>query len=306
MRENPGSDLELIYLFVHLVNAGSFSAAAKELSMPIATVSRKLAKLEAQLDQQLFMRSTRKLRLTEEGLDMFQRYHALVSQFDELSGAGNDKPEGTLRIAAPISIVSIMFMQAINEFCRLYPDIKLHISQSNQVVDLIDKGVDIAIVGGTQPDSSWVSSTLGVLDYRLVASPGYLAKAGDLLHPSELPHHKLIKVWPLFNWLLRHPQGESYYYDGPAQLTLTDLHGAIESAVADGGILYGPELFVKQQLASGELQVLLPEWIGEKRRISIQYHQRSQQPLKVRLFIEFMQAKASELFSMAPNPVIKE
>lgn len=82
------------------------------------------------------------------------------------------------------------------------------------------------------------------------------------------------------------------------KLTLTDLHGAIQATLGHGGILYGPELFVKQQIKEGKLKVLLPEWIGEQRRISILYHQRSQQPLKVRVFIEFMQSKAPELFSM--------
>ncbi len=296
--ENLAADLQLIYLFVHLVNAGSFSQAAKELDMPIATVSRKLAKLEECLDQQLFMRSTRKLRLTEEGLALFQKYHALISQFDKLSCGVEDKPEGTLRIAAPISIISIVFIKVLKEFCTLYPDIKLHIAQSNEVVDLIDMGIDVAIVGGEQPDSSWVSSTLGVLSYGLFASPGYLASAKELTHPRELFDHHIVKVWPLFNWLLKHPNGESFYYDGPANLTLTDLHGAIQATMNGAGILYGPELFVKDQLKRGDLKLLFPDWIGEKRRISILYHQRSQQPLKVRLFIEFMQSKSAQLFSM--------
>ncbi|ABN62632.1 MULTISPECIES: LysR family transcriptional regulator [Shewanella] len=298
MSDDLGAELQLVYLFVHLVNAGSFSQAAKELDMPIATVSRKLAKLEEKLDKQLFMRSTRKLRLTEEGLALFQRYQSVVAQFDELSGAGSDKPEGTLRIAAPISIISIVFIQALNEFGRLYPDIRLHISQSNELVDLIDKGIDVAIVGGAQPDSSWVSSTLGELDYCLFATPEYLAQAPKLEHPDDLEAHQLIKVWPLFNWHLKHPSGESFYFNGPTKLTLTDLHGAIQATLGHGGILYGPELFVKQQIKEGKLNVLLPEWIGEQRRISILYHQRSQQPLKVRVFIEFMQSKAPELFSM--------
>lgn len=297
MTEKTAAELPLIYLFVHLVNAGSFSQAAKQLGMPIATVSRKLAKLEEIRDQQLFMRSTRKLRLTEEGLALFQRYENLMVQFDDLSCAVVDKPEGTLRIAAPISIISIVFITALNEFCRLYPEIKLHIAQSNEVVDLIEKGVDVAIVGGVLPDSSWISSSLGVLDYHLMASPGYLETAPPLTHPQALVEHQLIKVWPLFNWLLKHPDGDSFYYDGPAKLTLTDLHGAIQATLDDGGILYGPSLFVKQQLAAGQLKILLPDWIGEKRRISILYHQRSQQPLKVRVFIEFMQSKAAQLFT---------
>jgi len=165
-----------------------------------------------------------------------------------------------LRIAAPISIISIIFIHALNEFGRLYPDIRLHISQSNELVDLIDKGIDVAIVGGAQPDSSWVSSTLGELDYRLFATPEYLAHAPELIHPDDLENHQLIKVWPLFNWHLKHPNGESFYFNGPTKLTLTDLHGAIQATLDHGGILYGPELLV---------------------------------------FIEFMQSKAPELFSMA-------
>ncbi|QDF67830.1 LysR family transcriptional regulator [Shewanella sp. SNU WT4] len=299
MRELGGADLHLVYLFVHLVNAGSFSQVAKELSMPIATVSRQLAKLEAILDQQLLMRSTRKFRLTEEGLAVFQRYQAVINQFDELSDGGIDKPEGTLRIAAPISIISMVLLNALNDFCDLYPDIRLHIAQSNQEVDLIDKAVDIAIVGGAQPDSSWVATTLGVLDYCLMASPRYLEHNELIEHPAQLRQHRLIKVWPLFNWSLSHGSGERFYYDGPARLTLMDLHGAIKAAAAGGGVLYGPELFAKDEFASGALVKVLPKWAGEQRRIAMLYHQRSQQPLKVKLFLAFMQARAPELFDMA-------
>ncbi|QSX32519.1 LysR family transcriptional regulator [Shewanella avicenniae] len=296
MSGQQAAEFQLIYLFVHLVNAGSFSAAAKELSMPVATVSRKLAKLEAVLNEQLLMRSTRKLRLTEEGLALFQKYQALIAQFDALNGAP-ETPEGTLRVSAPISIVTALFIDVFNEFCDNYPDIRLHIVQSNEEFDLIDEGIDVAIVGGTQPDSSWISRSMGVLDYRLVASPDYLKQAPRLNHPRQLEQHQIIKAWPLYNFSLRHPSGESFYYDGPAKLTLTDLNGAIIAAEHNGGILYGPELFVKQQLSDGRLQILLPEWRCEKRRISLLQHQRSQQPLKVKLFIDFMLSKAQTIFT---------
>jgi LysR family L-lactate utilization transcriptional regulator len=298
MREHPGSELELIYLFVQLVDAGSLSALAMRLDMPVATVSRKLSRLEQSRGRQLLMRSTRKIRLTEEGMALYERYRALVSAVDTLYGGGEDLLEGTLRIAAPISIVSMIFMKTINEFRRTYPGIRLHITQKNEVVDLIDKGIDIAIVGGIQPDSSWVAVPLGTLDYRLVASPAYIEARGKPLHPSALASHDIIKVWPLYNWSLRHPQGEAFYYDGPASLTLTDLQGAISACVDDGGILYGPELFFKQELQSGALVPVLNDWVGERRRISILCHQRQQQPAKVKAFIDFMKSRADGLFSM--------
>ncbi|MFV7785049.1 LysR family transcriptional regulator [Shewanella marisflavi] len=296
MARSLGTELELIHLFVHLVNAGGFSQVAKELGMPVATVSRKLTKLESLLDTQLIMRSTRKLRLTEEGAELFSRYQDVVAQFDSCSDTRIEKPEGTLRIAAPVSIISMIFIGVINDFSKAYPDIQLHITQNNSSIDLIDEGVDVAIVGGAQPDSSWVSKSLGVLDYGLFASPGYLACAGSPHHPDYLVEHSLIKVWPLFNWSMKHVSGEDFYYEGPAKLTLGDLNGAVRAAVDDGGILYGPELFVKSELATGELRRVLPDWHGEQRRISLLYHQRTHQPLKVKLFIEFMQDRASCLF----------
>lgn len=298
MSSNPACELQLIYLFVHLVNTGGFSQVAKALNMPIATVSRKVHKLEESLDTQLIMRSTRKLRLTEEGEALFKRYQDAISQFDNCSDSVINKPEGTLRIAAPVSIISMIFIGALNEFSKMHPDIQLHIAQNNNTIDLVEEGVDIAIVGGAQPDSSWVSSSLGVLNYGLYASPHYLTQATEITHPSQLKQHALIKVWPLFNWTLKHRSGEDFYYDGPAKLTLGDLYGAVHAAVDDGGILYGPALFVKQQLKSGELVEVLPRWAGEQRRISMLYHQRSQQPIKVKLFIEFMQSKAESLFAL--------
>ncbi|QIR14447.1 LysR family transcriptional regulator [Shewanella aestuarii] len=296
MNENSAIELQLIHLFVHLVSVGGFSQAATKLNMPVATVSRKIAKLEAALNTQLIMRSTRKLRLTEEGAELFERYSKLIYQFDELQHR-ESRPTGTLRIATPISITSMILIEAFNEFSKLYPEINLHISQNNQTIDLIDEGVDVAIVGGAQPDSSWVSKSLGVLNYGLFASKNYLASAAEINHPQTLNQHNLIKVWPLFNWNLTKGT-EQYYYDGEAKITLADLYAAVRLAVNDGGILYGPELFVKQQLAQGQLVKVLPQWRGENRRICLLYHQRKQQPQKVKLFIDFMLSKSETLFDL--------
>ncbi len=296
MTLSPAADLQLIYLFVHLVNAGGFSQVAKGLNIPVATVSRKITKLEVLLDTQLIMRSTRKLRLTEEGSELFERYQDVIAQFDRCNAPKLEKPEGTLRISAPVSIVSMILIGVINDFAKAYPDIQLHITQNNNAIDLIDEGVDVAIVGGVQPDSSWVSKSLGVLDYGLYASPNYLSSVKALSHPEQLAEHSLIKVWPLFNWSLQHTDGEHFYYEGTAKLTLGDLHGAVQAAVDDGGILYGPKLFMRTQISAGELVPVLPDWQGEQRRISLLYHQRSQQPLKVKLFIEYMQQHAKQLF----------
>lgn len=297
MNQQCASDLQLIHLFIHLVSAGGFTQVSQLQNIPVATVSRKIAKLETSLNTQLIMRSTRKLRLTEEGAELFERYYQLINQFDHLNQQTNISPHSTLRIATPISITSMILMESLNEFSKRYPDIKLHISQNNHTIDLIDEGVDVAIVGGVQPDSSWVSQSLGVLQYGLYASPIYLAQAPKIDHPQQLHDQYLIKVWPLFNWTLKYGQQE-YYYEGEAKMTLGDLHGAIKACVDDGGILYGPTLFVKQQLQQGLLVNVLPHWQGETRRISLLYHQRKQQPRKVQLFIEFMLSRGEAIFSM--------
>ncbi|PMG32070.1 LysR family transcriptional regulator [Shewanella sp. 10N.286.52.C2] len=296
MSNNAGAEIALIHLFVHLVNAGSFTQVAKELQMPVATVSRKISKLEAHLNTQLIMRSTRRIRLTEEGGALFERYQGVIAQLDVLNHPSKAKPEGTLRLATPISITSMLLMEAITEFSIAYPDIQLHISQNNQTIDLIDEGVDVAIVGGAQPDSSWVSKLFGVLHYGLFAAPSYLDKAAAVSHPKQLVEHNLVKMWPLFNWVLIHKQLGEFYYEGPAKLTLSDIHGAVKATVAGAGVMYGPTKFVEQEVASGALVPVLPQWQGETRRISLLYHQRSHQPLKVQLFLDFMLSKSASIF----------
>ncbi|GGP42891.1 LysR family transcriptional regulator [Shewanella algicola] len=298
MTQSSGPQLELIHLFIHVVNAGGFSPAATALQLPVATVSRKISKLERNLNTQLIMRSTRKLRLTEEGGALFDRYHHLIAQFDQLSATHINEQQSTLRICTPISITSMILIDAINDFSKLHPHIQLHVTQNNSTIDLIDEGVDVAIVGGAQPDSSWVSTSLGVLDYGLYASANFAEQLTELRHPQQLIQFPLIKVWPLFNWSLTHKNGQEFYYDGPAKLTLGDIHAAVKATVADGGILYGPALFVKPQLEQGKLVKVLPDWAGEHRRISILYHQRRQQPLKVKLFIEFIQQRCATIFDL--------
>ncbi|MBR9726716.1 LysR substrate-binding domain-containing protein [Shewanella intestini] len=296
MSRQSGCDIGLVHLYVHLVNAGSFTQVANELSIPVATVSRKIAKLEAQLDTQLIMRSTRRIRLTEEGGALFERYQSVISQLDSLSHPSRRKPEGTLRLATPVSITSMVLMEVLTEFSIAYPDIQLHISQNNQTIDLIDGGVDIAIVGGAQLDSSWVSKLFGVLQYGLYASPEYLDSAATIEHPSQLVEHNLVKVWPLYNWTLTHKVHGEFYYEGPAKLTLSDIHGAVNATKVGAGIMYGPGRFVENELAKGELIQVLPHWRGERRRISLLYHQRSHQPLKVQLFLDFVLSKAPQIF----------
>ncbi|MCL1142436.1 LysR family transcriptional regulator [Shewanella gaetbuli] len=296
MTSKDSCDLQLIHLFVHLVRAGGFTQVSQSQGIPVATVSRKITKLEASMNTQLIMRSTRKLRLTEEGAVLFGKYHPLIEQFDQLNSDEVTIPQGTLRIATPVSISSMILMKSFNAFSKRYPQIKLHISQNNQTIDLIDEGVDVAIVGGAQPDSSWVSQSLGVLKYGLFASTNYINNAPELVHPKQLHDHQLIKVWPLFNWTLK--QGaEEYYYEGDAKITLGDIHGAVNACVDDGGIMYGPQLFVQPQLERGDLVPVLPEWQGENRRICILYHQRKQHPIKVQLFIDFMLNEAKDIFT---------
>jgi DNA-binding transcriptional LysR family regulator len=185
-------DLDGIAIFVKVLQAGSFSRAAKLLGMPNSTVSAKVSALEKRLGVTLLQRTTRKLRATQPGEAYYQRS---LRALEELQAAENEletgraEPKGLLRLTAPVEIGHSLLPALVHEFLRKHPRMEVELVVTNRVLDLVVDGIDLAIRAGPLEDSSLIAKRFDLGYFGLWASPDYLTKHAVPRHPKELTPH---------------------------------------------------------------------------------------------------------------------
>ncbi len=187
--------LAAIKVFVAIADAGSLSAAGRRLGMPLTTVSRHLAALEAQIGVRLITRTTRDLALTEPGRHYLETCRRVIAELDaaDLRLAGEHaEPQGELAVTAPVVFGRLHVLPVVVEFLAMYPLVTARMLLVDRVVDLIEEGLDIAVRIGSLPDSSLVATRLGAIRCVVCASPSYLAKRGTPASPQELAGHDCI------------------------------------------------------------------------------------------------------------------
>jgi len=287
---------EAMSAFVAVSKAGSFSAVARELGIPLATVSRRVADLEAELGVRLLHRSTRKLSLTSEGRDFFT---SCVKILDDLREAteqvtGEHKAlRGALTVTAPTGFGRLHLQPIVQSFLGENPSLQMRLILADQVVNLVDERVDAAIRIAELPDSTMVARTLGEVRVILCASPDYLARRGHPAHPCDLQSHDCI-AWstlvPLDGWWFR-AEGLDRLFPIAVRLSTTVAESAISAAEAGLGIVQTTSYQAEQSLRAGKLTMLLPEFECKPTPVSLIYPGHRMLPLKVRSFVDFAAPK---------------
>lgn len=262
-----------IALFIHVVRHGGLAGAARHLLMPTATVTRRIQKLEQQVGRQLLHRSARRFVLTQEGEVYYQAYADLVDQFEvtrQQLSEDMQQLRGKLRVLAPTNL-SHGFLRAMwLGFTRTYPDIQLDLSLSNQVQDIIKSKADIALRIGPQPDSNLYQQKLGAIEKVLVASPDYIAKSGVPLEPAAIRDFRVVGTNLSTKWTLTHEPSGLVQEVFPKFSATFDDTSFVKYMVCDGqGLSLLPLTEVQDELQSGQLVRLLPEWRGEMREIFV-------------------------------------
>lgn len=292
-------DLNEVAVFIRVVDAGSFSGAAKALGLPRSTVSRKVSQLEEVLGVRLLQRSTRKLNLTQAGREYYVQCSEAISQIDGANQRLADSqqtPSGVIRIAAILALQSGFLCDWVNEFLSIYPDVRAEILLSDDSVDLIAEGVDVAIRAGSLDDSSLVARRLMETRLVLCASPSYLAKAEEIKKPSDIKKHRSIVVGSgekNIRWQLEN--GRRQVIASPqSNIVVNSMEFAINACVAGHGIALLPDALVSDQLASNRLHQVLKAYYSGKGGIYAVYASRVHLPITVRTFVDFMAAKADE------------
>ncbi|OUR61294.1 LysR family transcriptional regulator [Colwellia sp. 39_35_sub15_T18] len=261
--------LDDIILFVHIVQSRGLAAAAKQLTLPAATVTRRLQKLESSLGCKLIHRSARQFTLTAEGQVYYSSYVSLVEQFEvtqrKLSAEVQDL-SGKLKVLAPTNISLGTLQPMWSAFIKQYPDIQLELSLNNGVEDLFASQADIALRIGPQKDSSLYQKRLGASQTVLVASPCYIEKMGMPTTLNDLSQHKIIgtKLIPIWALINRQSKQKSNFH--PRVVTMANDVTFVAQLTCDGiGVALLPITEVNAYIKEGKLVRILADWSGPDR-----------------------------------------
>lgn len=282
-------------VFCSIVETQGFSAAAERLDSTHSTVSRQLKQLEATLGVQLLNRNTRRFALTAAG----ERYYAAsldilkrVESASQAMAGEHERVAGVLRISVPLAIGTLELQDWLPTFQTRYPDLQLELSCSDQMVDLVAEGFDLALrISGPLSDSSLVARTLTTSDIVLVASPAYLARHGLPRNARDLDQHALLTfsgTQPAAQWLLQPAKGEPTRVALRGKLTTDAITALYSAALAGVGIAAFTRHTVQSDLARGHLVRVLPNYTLGQRLYSALYPQTRHVAPKVRAFIDYM------------------
>jgi DNA-binding transcriptional LysR family regulator len=301
------TDLNSLMVFAKVVEANSFSEAARRLKMPISTVSRRIADLEDQLGVRLLERSTRSLRLTDAGsevLEHAQRSAELSEAVDNIASNHLANVSGVLRLSAPPSISDSLLAQLVGAFQASHPDVRVQILVTERMVDLIAEGVDLVFRVGALKDSTLVARKILTYRHQLLASPAYLEKCGSPKTPQELLDHRLLAFsrWgPESRWIFAHVNGrdrETLNFD--PYLSMNDYAGLAAALLAGAGIGELPPIVQPQLVRDGRLIEIMPKWRFRTLDLSVVHVGNRHIPRPVRVFKEFVAQMAPALFPTLP------
>ncbi|MBV8273628.1 MAG: LysR family transcriptional regulator [Cupriavidus sp.] len=283
-------DLIDIAVFVRAAALGNLSAAARDLALSTSTASARLQRLEDQLGTRLLHRTTRRLSLTGDGERFLEHAEQLLATSElaaQSVGRGAEAPHGPLRVTAPASFGRQHVSPAIPAFLATYPGITLDLRLTDQIVSLVDSGIDVALRMGALPDSTLVARPLAPSLRVICASPAYLARHGVPRHPEDLRRHNCLILGDQSTWRFDTPVGETSV--GVRGNLRVDNGEVIRDAILAGmGIALKSTWDVAPYLRGGELVTVLDEYpVLPAVSIWAVYPSRHLVPAKTRAFVEF-------------------
>ncbi len=283
---------ESMSVLVAAAEAGSLSAAARRLGMPLTTVSRKVSQLEAQLKTQLLNRSSRRLALTETGRAYVAASKRILEDLDEAERAAAGEystPQGELVLTAPVVFGRLHLLPVVTAFLDAYPAINIRLIQSDSQVNLLEERVDLALRIAQLADSSLVAKRLGVIRYVVCASPAYLKAQGKPKAPRDLAVHDCItfeRVASPDSWSFPSGKGQTAV-SVRSRLVVNTAEAAIDAAIAGLGVTRALSYQVADAVAAGKLVTVLEAFEPEPWPVHFVYAGGRLVPAKLRAFLDF-------------------
>lgn len=285
--------IHLMKVFVAVGELESFAAAARRLDISAAAVTRAVSALEQQLGVKLLLRTTRSVRLTEAGsryLEDVRHILASLHEANEAAAGINANPKGELAVTAPSLFGKKFVMPCIVRYLQHYPQVDVSAYFLDRVVNMVEEGMDVAVRIGPLPDSGLRALRVGQVRRMLCASPGYLSRHGTPRHPSDLSDHAVIgttNLSPRAGWRFGVTDEPTLVRMKP-RLMVTSNDGAIAAAVGGLGIARLLSYQVADELASGQLQVILAEYEEAPWPIHVLHRESKYGSAKVRAFIDML------------------
>lgn len=278
-------DLNLLQLFVAVARTASFSAAARELGLPKSTVSRGVARLEAELGAQLLHRTTRKVALSTAGAALYERVVPSLGSLQEALGSlpeREEEPSGELRLTAPNDLGATFLAELCAAFTARYPRVRLDVRLTNRAVDLVGEGFDLALRVSTRrlADSSLVVRQLGALESQLFASPAYLARRGTPRASEELARHDLVAF--------RSQRPAELPVQHESRIVGDDFLFVREAVRAGAGLALMPTFLCQEDVAAGRLVPVLPRVTRPGGTLLMLYPRTKHVPRKTVAFRDFL------------------
>ncbi|MEO6922128.1 MAG: LysR family transcriptional regulator [Collimonas sp.] len=287
--------LTSMQIFVRVVEKGGFSAAAEEARISPTMVGKHVRQLEEQLGVRLLNRTTRRQSLTEIGQLYFERCKQALLEIEAADASVKQMqllPRGVLRVTAPATFGGQMLTAVIRSYLERYPDVELDLSLNDRVVDLVEEGFEVALRIGPLPDSSLIARPLQPYRSMVCASPEYLARRGTPLTPQQLAQHNCMSF-------VHGSRYDLWQFSCEGVLQEIEVHGnfrannglALRTAALQGiGIIMQPEALLRDDVAAGRLQCLLPCYALAHRPMHIVVASNRKMTPKLKSFIEFVVA----------------
>lgn len=288
--------LKAMEVFVHVVEQGSFTAAARTLRLPKASATTHVQALEAHVGAKLLHRTTRRVSPTLEGSMFYEHASRMLRELDEIEGAlgrASASPGGRLRVDVPAASGRHLIAPAIPAFLERYPGLVVELGSTDRPVDLLGEGVDCVVRGGDLHEETMISRKLGELPVLTCAAPSHLARHGTPRTPEELARHPFVnffsaKTGRVFEVELQ--RGERQVSFLPAhRVAANDADTWIQLAVDGLGIVQAPcSSRVREHLSRGELRVVLPGWTAPALPMFVLYPPTPYVPARVRAFVDWV------------------
>lgn len=297
-------DLNDLYYFVKVVEAGGFAPAERAIGVAKSKLSRRIANLEERLGVRLIHRSTRRFTVTDIGQRYYEHCRAMLVQADAAQEAVEQvrgEPCGTIRVTCPVGLLNFHVGEMVGEFLSRYPRVSIELEDTNRRVDVLAEGVDVALRVRPLPleDSDLVLRVLSDRGQCLVASPALVDRMGGLPSgPDSLAQ------WPALSrsgslarqvWTLYDKAGGRQEVVYTPRYATTDMEALKEAALAGAGVVQLPLLMLNEELGSGALMWLLPDWEPRREVIHLVFPSRRGMLPAVRAFIDFLAERYSQI-----------
>ncbi len=301
-------DLNDLFLFVQAVDHGGFAAAARALGLQKSKVSRRIGLLEDRLGVRLIQRSTRRFSVTEIGQEYYRRCVAMLVEAEAAQmviDQSRAAPRGVVRLSCPTSLIAFQFGALFARFMARYPDVQLHVESTNRRIDVIGEGFDLAIRVRPPPlaENELVMRRFDERTIRIVASPG-LVEGRAIVHPADLAGLPSLDFGPAsgeHRWRLIHADGSVADVRHTPRLVTDDMAALRDAALAGVGAVRLPTLVVWDDLQSGRLTTMLPEWRPASEIVHAVFPSRRGLLPSVRALLDFIAAECAAQRNRIPE-----